>query len=417
MAQAAVSCVRPRHPESSARRPQLPAPSKPIWARIAVVVCTLVLFLVLAEAVVRTWPPIPTDQLLPFPYNVERVRRIANGDASLRFDSDLGWIPTPALVRREDGAVYRNNHQALRADREYDLAPPPRIQRIAAFGDSFTYCAEVTQGDCWVARLEREWADTEIMNFGVSGYGPDQAWLRYQRDGRPFHPCAVLIGYYVEDIDRVVNRFRAFIDPNESVVLSKPRYLLEGDALTLLPNPTTDPQELIDPRHVEAALGDRDSWYFPGIYVTGRFDNLSLVRLARTAAFRQTRAAMVRSYNRYPFYEEQGEAYQVAGRILIQFAEQVRADGASPVVIVFPGQRDLADLQHGAPSYATFVDWIGRAGVPTIDLTEVMAEETEQRGIRDVYGDTHFSSSSNRVVAQHLAQMVPSMVSSTCGAD
>jgi hypothetical protein len=371
---------------------------------------------VLAEVGVRVWSPIPEDQLLPFPYNVERVRRIANGDVSLRFDADLGWIPTPARARRDDGLLFRNNRQALRADREYDLTSAPRVQRIAAFGDSFTYCAEVTQDDCWVARLEREWSGTEVMNFGVIGYGPDQAWLRYQRDGRPFHPCAVLIGYYVEDIDRVVNRFRAFIDPNESVVLSKPRYLLDGDALRLLPNPTSDPLELADPRHVEETLGPHDAWYFPGIYVPLPFDDLSLVRIARTAAFRQTRATLARTPDRYPFYEKQGEAFQVAGRILIQFAEQVRADGATPVVIVFPGRRDLTELQSGEPSYAAFVNWMGRAGIPTIDLTRVMAEEAEQRGIDTTFEARHYSSRGNRAVARTLSQALPALTAPTCQA-
>ena len=87
----------------------------------------------------------------------------------------------------------------------------------------------------------------------------------------------------------------------------------------------TDPRELLDARHVEATLGEHDAWYFPGIYVPEWFDNLSLVRLGRTAAFRWSRASMARSYDRYPFYEQQGEAYRVTGRILIQFAEQLRA--------------------------------------------------------------------------------------------
>jgi hypothetical protein len=170
------------------------------------VCCSVILAIVLAEVALRLWSPIPTERLLPFTYHVERVRRIAAGDVSLGFDPYLGWAPTPDRVRREDGIVYLNNRRGLRADREYDEAPPVGVRRIAAFGDSFTYCAEVTQDDCWAARLARDLPTTEVLNFGVIGYGPDQAWLRYQRDGRPYSSCAVLIGYFSEDIDRVVNR-------------------------------------------------------------------------------------------------------------------------------------------------------------------------------------------------------------------
>jgi len=384
-------------------------------ARAALVVCSIAVTIIFAEIGLRVWSPIPTDQLLPFPYNTERIRRIADGNVSLGFDPDLGWRPTPDRVRRDDGVIYRNNHQGLRADREYDQTPPLGVQRIAAFGDSFTYCAEVTQDDCWVAGLERAWAHTEFLNFGVPGYGPDQAWLRYQRDGRPLQPCAVLIGYYVEDIDRVVNRFRPFIDPADSVVMSKPRFLLDGDGLKLLPNPTTDPMQLGDPRQVEQLLGDHDTWYFPGTFTEGPLDDVSLFRLAKTAAYRQSRAALVRTIDRYPFYEQQGEAYQVTGRVLIEFAEQVRSDGATPVVVVFPGKRDLLTNQEGQPPYAPLLAWLGKAGVATIDLTDVMAEEVKRRGIDQVFAVTHYSSLGDRVVVEHLMQTLPSMVSTTCG--
>jgi hypothetical protein len=382
--------------------------------RITLLVCSIVVAAALAEVGIRFWSPIPSERLLPFAYNAQRVTRIADDDTYIRFDRDLGWGLAPSHTRRDDGRVYRTNSQAMRADREYALETPTGRQRIAAFGDSFTHCSEVTQRDCWVPRLEESWLGTEVLNFGVTAYGPDQAWLRYQRDGRPYQPCAVLIGYFVEDIDRVVNRFRPFIHPDDSVMLSKPRFLLDGDGLALLPNPTTDPLELADPDHVERTLGAHDAWYFPGTFVAGPLDKLEIVRIARTAAYRQARASLVRSDDRYPLYEQQGEAFQVTGRILIQFAEQVRANGATPVVIVFPGERDLLDEQKGQPPYWPLVTWLGRAGVITLDLMDVMAEEVEQQGIDQLFVERHYSSVGNRIVAKHLAQTLPPLVSSTC---
>jgi len=51
----------------------------------------------------------------------------------------------------------------------------------------------------------------------------------------------------------------------------------------------------------------------------------------------------------------------------------------------------------------------------TIDLTDVMAEEVERRGIDQVFAVTHYSSLGDRVVVEHLMQTLPSMVSTTCG--
>ena len=379
-----------------------------------ILVCSVLLAVVLAEVGLRLWSPVPAAMLLPFPYNGERLRRIVEGNVSLGFDPFLGWVPSADQVRRDAGVVYRNNHQTLRADREYDQTPPIGLWRIAAFGDSFTYCAEVTQADCWTHQLERAWPQTEILNFGVVGYGPDQAWLRYQRDGRPYSPCAVLIGYFSEDIDRVVNRFRPFIDPNDSVVLSKPRFLLDGAGLRLLPNPIADPLELRDPGYVERVLGEHDAWYFPNTFTRSPFDSLSLIRVARTAAYRESRLSLVRRDGSYPFYDEQGEAFQITGRILIEFAAQVRADGATPIVIIFPGKKDLPTMLGARPPYLTLGAWLQRAGVLTIDLTELMTENMRQRGIDQLFMERHYSGLGNRIVSEELAHTLPSMVSSTC---
>src|SRR5215211_5350785 len=64
-------------------------------ARLALCVGMLVVVVLLIEAGLRFAPPIPTDKLLPFPYNSGRVEQIVAGDTYLRFDGHLGWAPAP----------------------------------------------------------------------------------------------------------------------------------------------------------------------------------------------------------------------------------------------------------------------------------------------------------------------------------
>jgi len=386
-------------------------------ARALLLVTVVALTTVLAEIGVRVWSPVPGERLVPFHYNSQRVEKIAEEDTYIQFDRDLGWNIARATTKRDDGMVFRTNRARMRADREYPLTPPEDRLRIAAFGDSFTHCNEVSQKDCWANRLEEAWPGTEVLNFGVPGYGPDQAWLRYQRDGRPYQPCSVFIGFFVEDIDRVVNRFRPFMHPDDSVMLSKPRYLLEGDGLRLLPNPTTDPRQMGDPAHVERTLGQHDAWYYPGTFVPGPLDDLALVRLAKTAGYQRSRAALSRTPLTYPLYDQQGEAYQITGRILIQFAEQVRADGAAPVVVVFPSKRDLLARQVQESAHQSLVDWLTQSGVPTLDLTDSLLSESQEHGMEALFAEgSHYSPLGNRVVAEQLAEDVPRLVSPTCQA-
>jgi len=396
-------------------RPILTTVFGKIVARTLLIVTVVALTLVLAEVGVRIWKPVPDDRLVPFAYNGQRVERIADEDTYIQFDRELGWIIPRATTKRDDGMVFRTNRARMRADREFPTEPPEGRLRIAAFGDSFTHCNEVSQKDCWATRLEEAWPNTEVLNFGVPGYGPDQAWLRYQRDGRQYRPCIVFIGFFVEDIDRVVNRFRPFTDPDDSVMLSKPRFMLEGDGLRLLPNPTTDPRQMADPVHVERTLGPDDAWYFPGTFVPGPFDGFSLVRLAKTAGYQRTRTALSRTPLTYPLYDQQGEAYQITGRILIQFAEQVKADGAAPVVIVFPSKRDLLARQVQPSAHQPLVDWLQQAGVPTLDFTDEFVLESSKQGMETLFAaGSHFSPLGNSIVAARLAQAVPGLVAPTC---
>ena len=142
----------------------------------------------------RDMQPIPEAQLLPFPFHHVEIARIASRDSYIGFDPELGWSQTPGARAIDDGIVFEANEAGFRAERDYPREPPPGVSRLAAFGDSFTHCDEVGLQDCWTTRLAGAWEGAEVLNFGIPGSAPDQGWLRYQRDGKPYRPCAVLIG-------------------------------------------------------------------------------------------------------------------------------------------------------------------------------------------------------------------------------
>ena len=144
--------------------------------------------------------------------------------------------------------------------------------------------------DCWTRHLENLIPNAEVLNFGAPAYAPDQAWIRYQLGGITRRPCAVLIGHMVENINRVVNRFRPFYSAIENdIPLAKPRYIMDHGRPVLLPSPARQPADLMDPLWVETNLGPHDAWFFPGTFVANPLDALELVRLMRTAWYRRSR--------------------------------------------------------------------------------------------------------------------------------
>jgi hypothetical protein len=381
-------------------------------------VAGLLLGVLLAEMALRIAAPVKANDLLPLPYDRSGLDRIAAGETYITFDQTLGWTVAPSAVGVAPKATYRSNSVGLRGLREYSLTPPAGEPRLAAFGDSFTHCDDVDDDECWTAQLEASLPGLEIMNFGVSGFAPDQAWLRYQRDGRAYQPCAVLIGYMVENVNRVVNRFRPFYQPDTGITLGKPRYIVRDGQLQLLPSPARQVSDYADVDWVERELGPNDFWYFPGMFAGDIFDLSQFVRLARTAAYDKKYQPLLDDNDEARdiawAYAPDSEGLDIAARVLIGFAQQVQADGATPIVLIFGRKSDVIAMRHGEKKvYDPLLQRLDDAGLTTIDLTDGLYRASRDGGVERLI-DKHYRARGNQVVADTLARRLPAATASTC---
>src|SRR5262245_40864663 len=113
------------------------------------------------------------------------------------FDPVLGWTHARSTVS-PDGAVHIDA-RGRRSARTYPEPSPPGTRHVLACGDSFTFCAEVGDAEAWPAQLEALLPDCEVWNFGVGGYGTDQALLRVTREAEgPVD--ALVVGLLLENI-------------------------------------------------------------------------------------------------------------------------------------------------------------------------------------------------------------------------
>jgi hypothetical protein len=129
--------------------------------------------------------------------------------ASVARSPRLGWMHKPntemVYERREFRVPVRFSSFGLR-DREYPLQKPPGTLRIAWLGDSFVEALQVPLDSCATERLEARLAATagrrsEVLNFGVSGYGTCQQLLLLEEMALRFEPDLVLAQYYFNDLD------------------------------------------------------------------------------------------------------------------------------------------------------------------------------------------------------------------------
>ena len=314
-------------------------------------------------------------------------------------DPDLGWSIKPNGGNDEVKA----NALGIRSSIEYTQTPPPNRIRIAAFGDSFTHGDNVSNNQTWETTLESLDSRLEVMNFGVGGYGPDQAYLRYKLQGKQTQPNVVLIGFMSENIYRIVNRFRPFYMPKTGLPLAKPRFILNGQALRLLPNPLPtlrSYEELIsNPQDVLPQLGVND-YHYSIAYQSGDLDLLATVRLWKMGYSRIAEREPIRKWS--GSYNPESEAFHLLVEILSAFYAEVLQDGAIPIVVIFPNSRDMSTvLSGGSLCYLPLIDSLRQRGMRTIDGFSAFESVVSEESLKEVVSG-HYTARGNAIFGRYL---------------
>jgi len=320
-------------------------------------------------------------------------------------DPVLGWTP-------------KGNSAGMRDDVEHEKEPADGVLRIAAFGDSFTYGANVEIPETWAKQISEIDPTIEVLNWGSGGYGLDQAYLRYQRRGREYAPHIVFIGYMTENISRNVNVFRAFYTRwYRGVIFTKPRFVVRDSAdgaggereLVLLENPISsidDHRRLLEhDATVLTELGANDYHYQTG-YARGPLDFLPSVRLARIVLW-VLRVKFIDPIIRFDgMYEPDSEAYGVTTAIFDAFYRDVLEGGALPVIVIFP---DLHDQRRSRAAeerrYRPLLDRFADEDYRVIDTLDALEPHADRYSIADLTRDWgHYSAIGNRLVAEHIVE-------------
>ena len=146
------------------------------------------------------------------------------------------------------------------------------------------------------------------MNFGMHGFGHDQMLILYRSVGRQFQPDVVVLAFVYPDIYRNLLEFRDY---------AKPRFVVEGGELRLINSPVPTPEETLAREPLRSKLVD---------------------------ALRLARSVIETSSGRL-----EPRARELTLRILDQWVDEVRADGAIPVILYLPTEREVLN-RAAAPS-------------------------------------------------------------------
>ncbi len=84
----------------------------------------------------------------------------------------------------------------------------------------------------------------QVLNFGVTAYGVNQAFLRYKKDARSWNAAIVVIGITSEMITRINNIYPFLKNPEWGFPFARPRLVMKNDIPTTINHPVPDPGQI-----------------------------------------------------------------------------------------------------------------------------------------------------------------------------
>lgn len=326
---------------------------------------------------------------------------LAGRPSLFQHDPVLGWTLRPGFR----SALCTIGLDGLRRDSERPQPIAPAV-RVATFGDSFTFGGDVADRYAYPEVLARLDSGLEVENFGVPAYGLDQAFLRYQREGRSTHPQVVVIGFMAENIFRNVNVFRPFYRPPSQVPFAKPRYLPGQPAPTLVENPLPRLEDyrrlLARPAETLEQLGRHDDFYQTRLRA-GALDRSATVRLAKLAKEQLLPGTGI---VRRGYYNADSEAFRVTTGLFTSFYEMALRDGAQPVILIFPERSDVLRWRSTQTKrYSPLLQFLAAQGYRVVDAMTALDAVGDKHSVDDLI-PTHLSPLGNQLVAEHLLEQL-----------
>jgi len=321
----------------------------------------------------------------------------------LRPDPRLGW-PSPQLFGKGD-----YDRSGSRVNPSF---PDPNQEAcVSAYGDSFTWGAEVQNDAAW-SKVFSTLLHCRVSNFGVSGYGTDQAYLRFTYNERD-RAKVVILGYFSENLVRNVNQFRLFLYRDNGYGL-KPRFILENGSLKLVPLPSLSAEEYVAMTRNPGSVLVHDYFMPGGPSGTTQTGFPFTISLFRTFANYRIRAQLSREPFWAAFYrrEHPSQALEVTSAIMQSFHRDARLSGRTPVIVLFPFALDLRNYQKNKVwVYQTLLDDLHAHGIDALNIGEGLADRLGGKDPCALFTECdrgHFNRETNAVTATLIARYLTS---------
>jgi hypothetical protein len=314
----------------------------------------------------------------PQPSYDEFVKTLAHQYGAHNFDPNLGWV-TPRHEVEANGARHSPDN------------PASGRPCLSLYGDSFVFGTEVDDRAAWGNQLAKKMG-CKVSNFGVSGYGTDQAFLRFESHSSE-KSDAVILGILSENIIRNVNQNRSYLYGG-TVGPLKPVFRVDGSGgLRLIPPPKLDATSYDDYVNHPERLFPAD-FFIPDSSAYAQQHAGFPYSISAFRVFRYKRVSDGLLYfvlRNPPWFAElydpahPSNALQVSQGIVRRFSELAKQRRKIGIVMFIPTSRDIGHfLKSGHWTYQTLYDRCVESGGRCFDAGAAMVELIGARQLADV---------------------------------
>lgn len=342
-----------------------------------------------------------TARFLVWDPNIKKARQdwvAAHGN----WDDELGWpSPHEAISPPRDTSGAKYNAEFPRS--EHACA--------SAYGDSFVWGYGIPLQAGWIEQLSRK-LGCRVANYGVPGYGTDQAFVRFERMKHDEAPV-VLLGIFPEDIVRNVNQYRGFLGFGQSPVWLKGRFVLNsaGD-LQWIHRPHIDEAGFLRLLRDPASVVPHD-YLLPGSHdgpVPMRFPNMLTV--VRILLMPRVWVRITGRPSWADFYQADHPSHALAltAAIAEAFARDAKQRGKRPLILMLPGASSFRGwAKFGKLEYQPLVDALIARHVDVFDPASALLAALGKRSYCDLYMQPascsgHFGVFGSQIVADVVAR-------------
>ena len=336
----------------------------------------------------------------------EVIDSFLNGPSWARFDPELGYILGNYLpVDGIDGSATISTIQANSARTSFMYTG--RKCRINTYGDSFTQCHQVSDGETWQEYLSAHLGEP-IRNFGMGGFGVFQAYRRMLREERRDHGAEYVMLYIWGD-DHIRSLYRCRHAGSNPTSNRMPIGQFQGNfwahlemdletgQLVEKENPLSTPSSLYqmtDPQFMVEHL--KDDWALQLVaFKLGFIKDLDRENISKLAA----RLGYPWDWSRESGLPQQAtellDRYSLRATryILEKTREFTRHDGKKLMIVLFDPYRAMADLQKGGGRYdQELVDYLKKEQFAYFDMNEVHLRDLKKYNLTfDQYMKEYFN--------------------------